>query len=402
MNTAVLLAAGSGRRMSGALDDKVLAPLCKGLSSLGLCLRAFAQSGCVGRIVVAYRDVEQRARIRAVADGLASGLAVLYVQGGAERADSVLAALEAIPGEDGLAFVHDAARPLVEAADITKLAALAKEHGCAAIARAVTDTIKQANGVKGALPSVLEDLPRASLRAMETPQVFPVGLLRGAYRKALAGKLSVTDDAAAAALVGAHPALLDPGHPNPKLTGPADLAWVNYLLSVKSEQESKVTQDDKPSFRIGHGYDIHRFAEGRRLVLGGVEIPHSRGLDGHSDADCLCHALADAILGAAGLPDIGHFFPPGLPETKDMDSLDIVRGVVAKAAAQGLRVGNADLSLIAQEPKIASHIPAMKQRLGAALGISPERVGIKATTNEGLGSLGRAEGIAAHAVVLLF
>ncbi|MFA5257999.1 MAG: 2-C-methyl-D-erythritol 2,4-cyclodiphosphate synthase, partial [Opitutales bacterium] len=362
MNTAILLAAGSGRRMSGALADKVLAPLHGGLPSLGLCMRAFARSGCVGRIVVAYRDAEQLAQIDALAADLVPGIPLVRVQGGAERADSVLAALETIPDDGGLAFVHDAARPLVEPSDIRKLEALAMRLGAAAVARPVTDTIKRAFPAEARSAQKLEDVPRASLRAMETPQVFPVSLLRSAYRAARERGLRVTDDAAAAALLDVHPALLDPGHPNPKLTGPEDIAWVNFLLSRTSEQEPKVPQDDKPPFRIGHGYDIHRFAQGRRLVLGGVEIPHTRGLEGHSDADCLCHALADAVLGAAGLPDIGHYYPPGRPETKDMDSLDIVRGAVAKAAALGLRVGNADISLVAQEPKVAGHIPAMKER----------------------------------------
>jgi 2-C-methyl-D-erythritol 2,4-cyclodiphosphate synthase len=136
-------------------------------------------------------------------------------------------------------------------------------------------------------------------------------------------------------------------------------------------------------------------------VLGGVEIPHARGLDGHSDADCLCHAIADAVLGAAGLRDIGHYFPPGQPETKDMDSLDIVRRAVAEAAALGYAVGNVDCTLVAAEPKIAPHIAGMKARLAPALGIDAGAIGIKATTNEGIGGLGRAEGIAAHAVALL-
>ena len=154
-------------------------------------------------------------------------------------------------------------------------------------------------------------------------------------------------------------------------------------------------------FRIGLGYDIHAFATGRRLVLGGVEIAHPRGLLGHSDADVLTHALADAVLGAAGLPDIGHFFPNDDPAIAGIDSQEILRRAGEEVRALGWEIGNVDIALIAEEPKIAKHVPAMRARLAASLRIEPSEIGLKATTNEKLGSLGRAEGIAAHAVCLL-
>lgn len=153
--------------------------------------------------------------------------------------------------------------------------------------------------------------------------------------------------------------------------------------------------------RIGLGYDIHQFAEGRQLILGGVAIPHNKGLLGHSDADCLTHALADAILGALGLPDIGHFFPNDDPACKDMDSQDILRRAVDEAQARGYRIGNVDIALIAEEPKIAPHIDVMKRILARSLRIDISEIGLKATTNEGIGDLGRSAGIAAHAVALL-
>jgi len=155
-------------------------------------------------------------------------------------------------------------------------------------------------------------------------------------------------------------------------------------------------------FRVGLGYDIHPFADGRKLVLGGVEIPFFRGLQGHSDADVLTHALADAILGAAGLPDIGHFFPNSDPAIAGIDSQEILRRAVAEARQLGWGVGNVDLALIAEQPKIAPHLEAMRSRLAASLEIPPGAIGLKATTNEKIGSLGRAEGIAAHAVCLLY
>lgn len=149
--------------------------------------------------------------------------------------------------------------------------------------------------------------------------------------------------------------------------------------------------------RTGIGYDVHRLVEGRSLVLGGVEIPHERGLDGHSDADVLCHAIADAVLGAAGLPDIGHYFPPGDETIRGISSLDILRRVAAELAALGGTLNNIDCSLVAERPKILPHVPLMKERIAEALGITPGQVGVKATTNEKLGFLGRQEGMAALA-----
>lgn len=150
--------------------------------------------------------------------------------------------------------------------------------------------------------------------------------------------------------------------------------------------------------RVGIGYDVHPFAEGRRLVLGGVEIPHERGLQGHSDADVLSHAIADAVLGALGLPDIGHYFPPSDASIEGISSLKILEKCAALAAEQGMRIVNVDASLVAEAPRVKPHAEAMKAAIGAALGLAPGFVGIKATTNERLGFVGREEGIAAMAV----
>ena len=154
-------------------------------------------------------------------------------------------------------------------------------------------------------------------------------------------------------------------------------------------------------FRIGYGYDVHQLVEGRKCVIGGVEIESRLGLLGHSDADVLSHAIADAVLGAAALPDIGFFFPPSDPSCKDIDSQKIVMRAVAEAAKRGYKVGNVDCTIIAETPKMLPHIPAMKAVLARSLGIEPDDVGIKATTNEKMGWEGRKEGIGAHAVCLL-
>lgn len=154
-------------------------------------------------------------------------------------------------------------------------------------------------------------------------------------------------------------------------------------------------------YRIGTGYDIHELVAGRRLVLGGVEIPHDKGLKGHSDADCLTHALADAILGALALPDIGHYFPPGDPKCKDMDSQLILAKAVQEAQSRGYSINNVDIMVIAEAPKIGPHIEKMKAILAKTMNIQVDQVGLKATTNEKIGDIGRGAGIAAHAVCLL-
>jgi len=156
-----------------------------------------------------------------------------------------------------------------------------------------------------------------------------------------------------------------------------------------------------PPFRIGNGYDIHRLVPERALILGGVHIPHTLGLLGHSDADVLTHAVMDALLGALGLGDIGHYFPPDDPQWAGADSVMLLTQVRRWVAEQGWQVANVDTVVVAERPKLKPHIPAMQARLAAALGVTPAQVGVKATTNEGLGPVGREEGIAAHAVALL-
>ena len=159
---------------------------------------------------------------------------------------------------------------------------------------------------------------------------------------------------------------------------------------------------NSPTIRTGHGFDLHQLVEGRKLILGGVEIPHPLGLLGHSDADCLIHALADSILGGLALPDIGHHFPDDDPANQNLNSSIILQKVVSLCHEKGYCVGNVDLTLIAQRPKLAPHLAEMRKNLSGLLQIPEDCIGIKATTHEGIGSLGREEGIAAHAVCLLF
>ncbi len=156
------------------------------------------------------------------------------------------------------------------------------------------------------------------------------------------------------------------------------------------------------AFKVGFGYDIHRISETRKLILGGIHVPFQFGLEGHSDADVLSHAIADAIFGALGLPDIGHFFPPGDEKWRDMDSQVILRKAHFEAERLGYAISNIDSTLVAEAPKIGPYIPRMKGAIGTSLGIAPAQIGIKATTNEGLGPLGKGEGMAAYATALVY
>ncbi|HTN53910.1 MAG TPA: 2-C-methyl-D-erythritol 2,4-cyclodiphosphate synthase, partial [Anaeromyxobacter sp.] len=281
-------------------------------------------------------------------------------------------------------LVHDAARPFASAGLAARVAAAAARDGAALAALPVTDTVKRAG--PGEAPRVAETLDRRALWLAQTPQGFRRELLLRAFEAAGAEASAVTDECALVERLGA-PVTLVPGEAgNFKITGPDDLARAQALV------EAPVA--------MGVGYDTHRFAAGRRLVLGGVEF-EGDGLLGHSDADVCAHAIGDAILGAAGLGDLGRHFPDTDPRWKGASSLALLREIAGKAAARGWRVGNCDVTLAARRPKIAPRAEEMRARLAEALGISPGQVNVKATTGEGMGFVGREEGIAAHAVALL-
>jgi 2-C-methyl-D-erythritol 4-phosphate cytidylyltransferase/2-C-methyl-D-erythritol 2,4-cyclodiphosphate synthase len=236
----------------------------------------------------------------------------------------------------------------------------------------------------------VETLDRTVLHLAQTPQGARRDWLLAALRSAAEDGVDVTDEAQALERAGRRVALVagDPG--NLKITTPED--W---------EAARRRLDPEDGGMRIGHGYDIHRFGGERPLVLGGVPFPGETGLEGHSDADVVLHAAMDAVLGAACLPDIGHHFPPGDPRIAGADSVGLARRVAAMVAEAGWSIVNVDLTLLAERPKIRARVDAMREAIGGCLGVAAARVGLKATTLEGLGSLGRAEGIACHAVVLL-
>jgi 2-C-methyl-D-erythritol 4-phosphate cytidylyltransferase/2-C-methyl-D-erythritol 2,4-cyclodiphosphate synthase len=302
------------------------------------------------------------------------------VPGGATRQDSVRAGLEAlVPHAPDVVLVHDAARPVIPAGTIPALLK-ALEHAPGAIPAApVADTLKR---VAGGI--IVETVPRDALFRAQTPQAFRFGPLLAAHRSGLQG---ATDDASLLEAAGQAVAIVPGSDDNIKLTYPQDLIRLERIMT--------------PTLlpRVGTGFDVHVLEAGRPLFLCGVEVPHDKGLAGHSDADVGIHALCDAIYGALAEGDIGRHFPPSQAAWKDADSARFLAHAAGRIAARGGRLGNADVTLICERPKIAPHAAAMQARLAAILGVEPGLISVKATTTERLGFTGRGEGIAAQAVV---
>ncbi len=383
---ALVAAAGSSSRMGGV--NKLLQPL-DGVPVLARTLTALQLARRIDEIVVAARE-EDFLEISRLCRTYGITKCTKVIRGGESRAHSVLlAALEA--GEDmELLAVQDGARPLVTPELIDAVAEAAARTGAAAPAVAVKDTIKSVREDG----TVAETLDRSVLRAVQTPQVFEGSLLKAALQSALERGHPLTDDCSAVERLGKRCVLGGRGrgesedhHAGGSGPGGGDSA----------RQGGAVMTD----LRIGHGYDVHRLMEGRRLMLGGVEIPWEKGLLGHSDADVLTHAVMDALCGAAKLGDIGKLFPDSDPRYAGISSLELLRQVAALLKKGGWAVVNVDATLIAQAPKVGPCRREMEANLAAVLGVETDRVNVKATTEEHLGFTGDGSGMAAHAVVLL-
>lgn len=375
---ALLMAAGAGTRF-GAPVAKQYLPLL-GRPVLRHAAEALLREGLVRRIIPVVAAGEEP-RVA----GLLDGLPIMPpVTGGASRADSVRAGLEALAADPPrLVLVHDAARPVIPAGTIDALRAALDTAPGAIPAQPVTDTLK-----RGADGIVLATVPRDGLFRAQTPQAFRFEALLAAHRS---GDGSATDDAALLEAAGLPVALVPGGEANIKITWPEDLARVEQHLAARLVP------------RMGTGFDVHRLEAGRPMVLCGVTIPFPLGLSGHSDADVGIHALCDAIYGALAEGDIGRWFPPSEAQWKDADSARFLRHAAGRIAARGGVLGNVDVTLICERPKITPHAPAMRARLAELLGVPVGAVSVKATTTERLGFTGRGEGIAAQAaaVVLL-
>lgn len=384
----IVVAAGRSTRFGGSKVKQFLD--LAGSTILDRAIASLTGRPGVGGVVVVLPP-EERDGLRAK-ELLGRPEIVDVVSGGTTRAESVRAGLSAA-GDRPFVLVHDAARPLAAPGLVDAVIHATRRHGAAIPGLAVPDTVKRVASREGDPAEPLwigETVDRTDLRLAQTPQGARRDWLRDALERAVREETEVTDEASALERAGRRVALVagDPG--NRKVTTPEDLEDANRRLGGANL-----------ALRVGSGFDIHRCGADRRLVLGGVVFDGERGLEGHSDADVVLHAAMDALLGGAGLGDIGAFFPPEDARYAGADSSLLATEVVRRIRANGFEVINLDLTVLAEKPKIRSRVDEMRAAIGRALDLTPERIGLKATTLERLGALGREEGIACQAVALL-
>ncbi len=390
---AIIPAAGSGIRMGLPLPKQFLA--LKGVPILVHTLRVFQQVDAIGYII-AVVPAESCDLVEELVQQYQLDKVTRVVAGGKERQDSVLAGLEALPAGVELVLVHDGVRPFVPITVIENCLFEAEKTGAAMAAIPVKDTLKSVSSGK----VINKTISRDDVWQAQTPQAVTKDLLKEAYRLAAEKKdFIATDEAGLLELMGHPVKVVEGSEKNIKITRPEDLILAKAILMENQETEKSPTVQSQ--YCSGYGYDAHRLVPGRLLILGGEEIPYEKGLQGHSDADVLTHALCDAMLGAAGAGDIGRHFPDTDRQFKDISSLEILRDVAALVAKRGYMLGNADITVVAQEPKLSSYFAAMKQNLAAACNVAPDSINLKATTTEEMGFEGRGEGMSAHAVTML-
>lgn len=393
--TAIIAAGGRGTRL-GAGRPKQFLDLA-GRPLLERTLDALAASGRIDDFIVALPADAIEAPPPYLA---AQPKPVRLVAGGRRRQDSVANAVAALGERTTLVVVHDAARPFVSPAVIGRTIDAAAAHGAAIAAVAVSDTVKQSGVADAGGARVIErTLERDRIYLAQTPQAFQREILE----RALAGAsvdADATDEAMLVELAGVDVRLVEGDPANVKLTTAADFESASIRLTSMPSARAR-TEPPASLLRVGTGYDLHRLVAGRPLILAGIDVPFDLGLDGHSDADIVCHAVTDALLGAAGEGDIGRLFPDTDARWKDADSVELLRRAAERVRAAGWVVANVDVTVIAQRPKLLPHLDAMRGNLASALGCDVAALSIKGKTNEGADSMGRGESMACHAVALL-
>ena len=393
---AIIAAGGRGVRIGGDRPKQFL-DLGDGTSALERSLAAIAGCALVNEIVIALPSAAGEAEWLPPRHSTP----IVCVTGGARRQDSVANALARVSDAVDLIVIHDAARPFVTAALVERTIRAADEHGAAIAALPVSDTVKQA-GPAGADGSHLirSTLPRETIFLAQTPQAFRRDVLAHAMTAGI--DAIVTDEAMLVERLGFAVHIVEGDPRNIKVTTPDDLQSARSLATAASgAMDAREKPAPLTALRIGTGYDLHRLVPGRPLILGGVHIPFAFGLDGHSDADLVCHAVTDAILGGACAGDIGRLFPDSDPAWKDADSVLLLRRAGDHLRQSGFVVVNVDVTVIAEEPKLLPHLGAMRANLANALGIEASAISIKGKTNEKVDAIGRGEAMACHAVALL-
>jgi 2-C-methyl-D-erythritol 4-phosphate cytidylyltransferase/2-C-methyl-D-erythritol 2,4-cyclodiphosphate synthase len=388
--SAIIAAAGGGTRVGAAIPKQMLP-----LGDRTILQRTFdliEAHDLIHEIVVALP--------RAFASSpppylISAKKPVCIVDGGSRRQDSVANAFAHVSSKADVVVIHDAARPFASPELFSRVIAAAAKGGAAIAALQSSDTVKEATAAPG-LRIVARTMARESIYLAQTPQAFTRDVLRDAIEFGQHAIGLATDESSLAEQAGYPVRLVDGESTNMKITTPEDLDLSKAVMGIRDQGFGIV-----PAPRVGTGYDLHRLEPGYRLILGGIEIPCETGLAGHSDADALCHAITDAILGAAAAGDIGQHFPDTDPKWKGADSTELLRTAVAIVAAAGWGVSNVDSVIVAERPKLLPHIPAMRANLARALGVDISAVSVKGKTNERVGALGRSEAIAVHAVALL-
>ena len=384
---AIIPAGGSGRRLKAGIAKQYL--LLDGLPVLVHSLKAFEQALVINEIIVVVPESD----IKYVREELIKKndlkKVTNVIAGGAQRQDSVRNGLAAIDDKCDIVLVHDGVRPFVTEKMINEVVAAAKKDQAASIGVKAKDTIKetQDNGL------VVKTVQRQNIWLTQTPQAFPFAVLKKAYEAAQSDNYYGTDDASLVERIGIKVKMIAGSYDNIKITTPEDLIIAEALLRSKSGGEMQM--------RVGCGYDSHRFVKGRKLVLGGAEIPFEKGLQGHSDADALIHAIGDALLGAAGAGDIGRHFPDTDPQYQDISSMLLLGRVREIITSKGFTVNNIDATIIMEKPKVAPFAAQIIANIAEALHLAVTDINIKAKTNEGMGFVGRGEGVAVSAVATL-
>jgi 2-C-methyl-D-erythritol 4-phosphate cytidylyltransferase/2-C-methyl-D-erythritol 2,4-cyclodiphosphate synthase len=384
--SAIVAAGGRGLRFGGDIPKQLLA--LGDRSVLERTVRLFIDHPDIDEIVVALPAElasDPPPYLRAASKPLR------VVAGGVRRQDSVAKAFQAVSADAELIVIHDAARPLASPGLVSRTIAAAAESGAALAAVQSRDTVKRSNG--DVVPLVRETIARESIYLAQTPQAFTRRVLRDAMALNEQGS-DATDEASLAERAGHRVRLVEGEWTNIKITTPDDLPMADMLSRRQPVRPARTG-------RAGTGYDLHQLVEGRPLVIGGITIPSDRGALGHSDADVVCHAVTDAILGALALGDVGRHFPDSDARWKDASSVDLLRRAVDLVHGAGYEVGNVDVTVILERPKIRDHVDSMRGALAGVLGIGMDRVSIKGKTNEGVDAIGRGEAIAAHAIALL-
>ena len=381
---ALIVAAGRGSRAGGSAVPKQYRQV-RGKPMLAHAVEAFIGHPQVQSVLVALNP-DDRAFYDLATVPFGQRL-LPPVPGGADRQASVLAGLEALVAQaPEYILIHDAARPFVGADVISRVLAALTVHPGAIPGEPLTDTLKR----EGAGCTIAGTVEREGLWRAQTPQGFHFAAILDAHRRAAnAGTRGLTDDAAVAEWAGLAVALVPGAAENRKLTTPEDFS---------SAEDSALAF---PDIRVGSGFDVHRFTAGDHIMLCGVRVPHDRGVEAHSDGDVALHALTDALLGAIGAGDIGTHFPPSDPEWRGAASALFLAEAARLVRIRGGRIGNVDVTILCERPRIGPFREAMRERIGGMLGLAPDRVSVKATTTEGLGFAGRGEGLAASATATI-